>query len=241
MSPSPSASTSPIKAKKKSALQDLQLLTRFVTEQAVAPSRASSVTSLVRTKSNTLLVSTSSKDKGREKEVKSCPVDFAMISGKDRDIENKSPLRERPSSVNASNKTKSKERENYAKSVPKEKSNLKDFMNNNNSNKMKEKEADNAKKAEGFCEEKATKEKEKEREKEKEKEKEEREKEKEKERRASRQEGGVATPDLMRPRSTAPKLKYKSQSLIIHPYDVSASPDSKVEHLPTIVYLLLVM
>lgn len=238
MSPSPSASTSPIKAKKKSALQDLQLLTRFVTEQAVAPSRASSVTSVVRTKSSTLLVSTSSKDKGREKEVKSCPVDFAMISGKDRDIENKSPLRERPSSVNASNKTKSKERDNDAKSVPKEKSNLKDFMNNNNSNKMKEKETDNAMKAEGFCEEKATKEKEKESEREKEKEKEkerekEREKEKEKERRASRQEGGVATPDLMRPRSTAPKLKYKSQSMIIHPYDVSASPDSKVKHPPS--------
>ena len=234
MSPSPSASTSPIKAKKKSALQDLQLLTRFVTEQAVAPSRASSVASLVRTKSNTLLVSTSSKDKGREKEVKSCPLDFAMISGKDRDIENKSPLRERPTSVNVSNKTKSKERDNDAKSVPKEKSNLKDFMNNNNSNKMKEKETDNAMKAEGFCEEKATKEKEKEREKEKEK-------EKEKERRASRQEGGVATPDLMRPRSTAPKLKYKSQSLIIHPSDVSASPDSKVCRALTIIHQSLVI
>lgn len=213
---SPSSSTSAVKAKKKAALQDLQLLTRFVTDQAIAPSRPSS---LIRTKSSTLLVSTSSKDKGRDKEVKSCPIDFAIISGKD--IENKSPLRERPSSV--SHKPRSKEKDHEAKSVSRDKPSMKDFLNIKD--KLKEKEAENGLKAFGFAEEKATKEKEKEKEKDKEK-------EKEKDRRASKQDVVATeerrTPDLMRPRSTAPKLKYKSQSLIVYSSDVSASPDSKV-------------
>lgn len=213
---SPSSSTSAVKAKKKAALQDLQLLTRFVTDQAIAPSRPSS---LIRTKSSTLLVSTSSKDKGRDKEVKSCPIDFAVISAKD--IENKSPVRERPSSV--SHKPRSKEKDHEAKSVSRDKPSMKDFLNIKD--KLKEKEAESGLKALGFAEEKATKEKEKEKEKDK---------DKEKDRRASKQDIAVTeerrTPDLMRPRSTAPKLKYKSQSLIIHSSDVSASPDSKVSY-----------
>ena len=207
-----SLSTSAVKAKKKAALQDLQLLTRFVTEQAVAPSRPSS---LVRTKSSTLLVSTSNKDRGRDKEVKSCPIDFATISGKDKEIENKSPVKDRASS--ASNKPKSKEKDNEAKGVPRDKPSIKDFLSIKD--KMKEKEAEIGMKAEGFSEEKATKEKDKE-------------KEKEKERRVPRQDTAVTeerrTPDLMRPRSCAPKLKHKSQSLIITSCDISASPDSKV-------------
>ena len=214
---SPSSSTSAVKAKKKAALQDLQLLTRFVTDQAVAPSRPSS---LIRTKSSTLLVSTSSKDKGRDKEVKSCPIDFAIISGKDKEIENKSPVRERPSSV--SHKPRSKDKDHEAKSVSRDRpSMMKDFLNIKD--KLKEKEAEIGLKALGFAEEKATKEKDKEKD-----------KEKEKERRASKHDVVATeerrTPDLMRPRSTAPKLKYKSQSLIIHPSEVSASPDSKVRH-----------
>ena len=213
---SPSSSTSAVKAKKKAALQDLQLLTRFVTDQAIAPSRPSS---LIRTKSSTLLVSTSSKDKGRDKEVKSCPIDFAVISAKD--IENESPVRERPSSV--SHKPRSKEKDHEAKSVSRDKPSMKDFLNIKD--KLKEKEAESGLKALGFAEEKATKEKEKEKEKDK---------DKEKDRRASKQDIAVTeerrTPDLMRPRSTAPKLKYKSQSLIIHSSDVSASPDSKVSY-----------
>ena len=213
---SPSSSTSAVKAKKKAALQDLQLLTRFVTDQAIAPSRPSS---LIRTKSSTLLVSTSSKDIGRDKEVKSCPIDFAVISAKD--IENKSPVRERPSSV--SHKPRSKEKDHEAKSVSRDKPSMKDFLNIKD--KLKEKEAESGLKALGFAEDKATKEKEKEKEKVK---------DKEKDRRASKQHIAVTeerrTPDLMRPRSTAPKLKYKSQSLIIHSSDVSASPDSKVSY-----------
>lgn len=176
---------------------------------------------MIRTKSSTLLVSTSSKDKGRDKEVKSCPIDFAIISGKDKEIENKSPVRERPSSV--SHKPRSKDKDHEAKSVSRDRpSMMKDFLNIKDKFK-EEKEAENGLKAFGFAEEKATKEKEKEKV-----------KEKEKERRASKQDAVATeerrTPDLMRPRSTAPKLKYKSQSLIIHPSEVSASPDSKVRY-----------